>query len=217
MDLSPATEADASELARRIHAGEWIVDLRSRTAYATDHVTGTVNVEGGDSFLTYLAWILPWGQPVTLVGDTQGEVDQAQRQLVRVGIDRPAAQSLGGVDAFGHGLDRGSYRVTDLDELAGRLAEGDDALHVLDVRRDGERAEGGIAGSLHVPLHDLERRMHEIPTDGQVWVHCASGYRASIAASLLARAGRTPVLIDDRSSRLHDAGLPVTTSPRRSS
>lgn len=211
IDLSPATEADASELARRIHAGEWVVDLRSRTAYAADHVTGTVNVEGGNSFLTYLAWIIPWGQPVTLVGDTQEEVTDAQRQLVRVGIDRPAAQALGGVGAYGRELERGSYRVSDLDELAKRLTDGDDAVHVLDVRRDGERAEGGIRGSLHIPLHDLERRMDEVPTDGEVWVHCASGYRASIASSLLARAGRTPVLIDDLSSRFGDVALEVTT------
>jgi hydroxyacylglutathione hydrolase len=210
VDLSPATEADPTELARRIHAGEWIVDLRSRTAYATDHVTGTINVEGGNSFITYLAWIIPWGQPVTLVGDTQDEVADAQRQLVRVGIDRPAAQAVGGVDTYGAGLDRASYRVSDLDGLAKRLTDGDDTVHVLDVRRDGERAEGGIAGSLHVPLHDLERRMHEVPSDGEIWVHCASGYRASIAASLLARAGRTPVLVDDLSSRLREAGLPVS-------
>ncbi len=211
VDLSPATEADPTELKRRIHAGEWVVDLRSRTAYATDHVAGTINVEGGNSFITYLAWIIPWGQPVTLVGDTQDEVEDAQRQLVRVGIDRPAAQAIGGVETYGTGLDRGAYPVSDLDGLAKRLTDGDDGVHVLDVRRDGERAEGAIAGSLHVPLHDLERRMTEVPTDGEIWVHCASGYRASIAASLLARAGRSPVLVDDESSRLGEAGLEVTT------
>lgn len=209
VDLSPATEADPTELLRRIHAGEWVVDLRARTAYAADHVTGTVNVEGGDSFITYLAWIIPWGVPVTLVGDTQDEVEDAQRQLVRVGIDRPAAQAIGGVERYGDGIDRGAYRVTDLDELRDRL--GDDGVHVLDVRRDGERAEGGIAGSVHVPLHDLVTRMDEVPTDGEVWVHCASGYRASIAASLLARAGRTPVLVDDTADRIPELGFELTT------
>jgi len=49
---------------------------------------------------------------------------------------------------------------------------------------------------VHIPLHDLERRRAEVP-DGEVWVHCASGYRASLAASLLDRAGRTVVAIDD--------------------
>jgi len=206
IDLSPAVEADPTELARRIHAGEWVVDLRSRTAYARDHVTGTVNVEVGNSFITYLAWIVPWGMPVTLVGDTQEEVSDAQRQLARVGIDRPAAQALGGVDSYGEGIDRGSYRTDTLDTLAKKLAD-DEELHVLDVRRHDERATGGIKGSIHIPIHELERRMDEVPTDGEVWVHCASGYRASIATSLLARAGRTPVLLDDSDTRLEELGF----------
>jgi hydroxyacylglutathione hydrolase len=211
IDLSPAEEADPAELARRIHAGEWVVDLRTRTAFARDHVSGTVNVEVGNSFITYLAWIVPWGTPVTLVGDAQDEVDDAQRQLARVGIDRPAAQALGGVERYGEGIDRGHYRISDLEELAKAMAD-DRPLHVLDVRRNDERAGGGIAGSVHVPIHELERRMDEVPDDGEVWVHCASGYRASIAASLLARAGRTPVLVDDTDSRLRELGFELTTS-----
>ena len=209
VDLSPAIEADPTELARRIHAGEWVVDLRSRTAYAKDHVTGTVNVEVGNSFITYLAWIVPWGMPVTLIGDTQEEVAEAQRQMVRVGIDRPAAQALGGVDTYGQGIDRGSYRMDTLDTLAKRMAD-EEHLHVLDVRRNDERSTGGIKGSIHIPIHELERRMDEVPTDGEVWVHCASGYRASIASSLLARAGRTPVLLDDSDTRLEELGFELT-------
>ncbi|MCC5947597.1 MAG: MBL fold metallo-hydrolase [Nitriliruptoraceae bacterium] len=210
IDLSPAVEADPTELARRMHAGEWVVDLRTRTAFARDHVRGTVNVEVGNSFITYLAWILPWGTPVTLVGDSQEEVSEAQRQLVRVGVDRPAAQNAGGVDTYGTGLDRDSYRVTDLEELAKRFADGEQP-HVLDVRRDGEWAGGGIASAMHVPLHDLVRRVEELPREGEIWVHCQSGYRASIAASIVARSGRTPVLVDDDAGRIHELGFELTT------
>ena len=206
VDLSPAIDADPSELARRIHVGEWVVDLRERTAYAKDHVVGTVNVEVGNSFITYLAWLVPWNVPITLIGDTQEEVAEAQRQMVRVGIDRPAAQALGGVDAYGEGLERGSYPIVDLEVVAKRLAEGED-VHVLDVRRDDERTDVAIAGSQHVPLHELLRRMDEVPTDREVWVHCASGYRASLASSLLARAGRRPVMIDDESARIKELGI----------
>ena len=82
---------------------------------------------------------------------------------------------------------------------------------VLDVRRDDEWAEGRINGALHIPLHELEERLDEVP-DEQVWVHCASGYRASIAASLLDRAGRTVVAIDDEwaAATKHDS-LGVTS------
>jgi hydroxyacylglutathione hydrolase len=211
VDLSPAVEADPTELARRIHAGEWVVDLRSRTAFAKDHVTGTVNVEVGTSFITYLAWIVPWGVSITLVGDSQDEVSEAQRQLVRVGIDRPAAQAVDGIEVFGAGLDRGSYRVANLEVLAKQLAD-EAPIHVLDVRRNGERANGGIAGSFHIPLHELERRIDELPTDGEIWIHCQSGYRASIATSLVARSGRTPVLVDDDAGRIEQLGFELTTT-----
>ncbi len=211
VDLSPAVEADPVELSRRIHAGEWVVDLRTRTAYAADHVTGTVNVEVGNSFITYLAWIVPWGMPVTLVGDSAEEVAEAQRQLVRVGIDRPAAQALGGPETYGAGIGRGSYRTTDFEALAKAMTEGADRVQVLDVRRNDERRAGGIVGSLHIPIHELEHRMGEVPTDREVWVHCASGYRASIAASLLARGGRTPILVDDNDDQITELGFDITT------
>jgi hydroxyacylglutathione hydrolase len=203
IDLSPPTHADPDELRARIGAGEWVVDLRTRTAYAADHVRGTVNVELSTQFVTYLAWLVPWNLPVTLIGDTAEEVAEAQRDLVRVGIDRPAAKADGGLEAFAGDLPRGSYRVVDFSQLVDVL----DEVHVLDVRRTDERRSSAIPGSQHIPLHDLERRVEEVPSDREVWVHCASGYRASIAASLLARGGRTPVLLDDEFDRVAELGL----------
>ena len=194
VDLSAPEPVDPVEIRRRIHAGEWVVDLRSRTAFARGHLAGTVNLEVGDSFATYLGWVLRWGTPVTLVGDTAKEVAEAQRQMVRIGIDRPAGAADGGIDTWATGGEVRSYRTATFADLAD--AREGDGFVVLDVRRDDEWAEGRIDGAVHIPLHDLEARFDEIP-DGEVWVHCASGYRASIAASLLDRAGRDVVAIDD--------------------
>ena len=202
VDLSAPELVDPVEVRRRIHAGEWVVDLRSRTAFARDHLAGTVNLEVGDSFATYLGWVLQWGTPVTLVGDTGEQVAEAQRQMVRIGIDRPAGAADGGLDTWASGGVVRSYRTATFTDLANARSDaGDDArdgadLVVLDVRRDDEWAAGRIDGAVHIPLHDLEARVEEIPA-GVVWVHCASGYRASIAASLLDRAGRTVVAIND--------------------
>ncbi|HEX2130002.1 MAG TPA: MBL fold metallo-hydrolase, partial [Actinophytocola sp.] len=66
IDLSPPAEADPSELRRRIDAGEWVVDLRTGTAFAAGHVGGTVNIGLRGQFVTYLGWLMPWGTPVTL-------------------------------------------------------------------------------------------------------------------------------------------------------
>ncbi|MGI8718008.1 MAG: rhodanese-like domain-containing protein, partial [Lapillicoccus sp.] len=81
-----------------------------------------------------------------------------------------------------------------------------DGKVILDVRRDDERVAGFIPGSAHIPMHALLERINEVP-DAQVWVHCASGFRASIAASLLDRAGRDVVLIDDSYDNAVTAGL----------
>ena len=79
-------------------------------------------------------------------------------------------------------------------------------VQVLDARRDDERADGYVRGSRHIPLHELDRRIDEVP-DGQVWVYCASGYRASIAASVLDRPGRQVVLVNDSYDAAVTAGL----------
>ncbi|CAM5226949.1 MBL fold metallo-hydrolase [Streptomyces baarnensis] [Streptomyces griseus] len=81
---------------------------------------------------------------------------------------------------------------------------------MLDVRRDSERAEGWIEGSVHIPVHEVHRRLGEVP-DGTVWVHCAGGMRAGIAASLLDAAGRQGVAVDDRFDAAAEAGLTVVT------
>lgn len=65
-------------------------------------------------------------------------------------------------------------------------------------------------GVVHIPLHRLPGRLDEVPA-GEVWVHCAGGYRASIAASLLAAGGRRVVAVDDAFDHAADAGLPVVT------
>ena len=67
---------------------------------------------------------------------------------------------------------------------------------ILDTRRKQEWDESHIEGAVHIPLHDILKRMDEVP-DGELWVHCAGGYRASIASSILQAAGKTVVHVDD--------------------
>ena len=208
-DLSPPSEADPAELRRRIEAGEWVVDLRSGTAFAAGHVTGTVNFGLDGQFVTYLAWLLPWGTPITLLGETADDVAEAQRELVRVGIDRPAAMSTGKPQDWAGGQPLRTFPQSTFSGLAAQLAQ-DPQTVVLDVRRNQERAEQFIAGSVHIPIHEVLDRLGEIPA-GQVWVHCGGGYRAGVVAALLDARGRDVVAIDDSFDNAGPAGLPLTT------
>jgi hydroxyacylglutathione hydrolase len=192
-DLEAPAPLDAADLRRRIDAGEWVVDLRQRRAFARHHVTGTVSVELGNSFVTFLGWTIPWGTPLTLVGDGAEEVADAQRQLARIGIDHVAGAATGTVEALADGR-TSTYDVADFNGLA--AVAGREGVVVLDVRRPDEWEAGHLAGAIHIPFWELEDRMAELP-DGEVWVHCAGGFRASISASLLDRAGRRAVLVDD--------------------
>src|SRR6266700_6534907 len=116
-DLTPPQWADAAELRRRIEAGEWVVDLRARRAFAAGHVPGTLSFDLDGSFATYLGWLIPWGTPLTLLGRTAGQVAGAQRELVRIGIDRPAAAATGNPAEWSGGRALRSYPVADFTDL----------------------------------------------------------------------------------------------------
>ncbi|CAM5489188.1 MBL fold metallo-hydrolase [Streptomyces viridochromogenes] len=208
VDLTPPGRADAEEIASRLAAGEWVVDLRSRMAFAGGHVAGSFNFEGDGKLATYLAWLIPWGKPVTLLADTPERIADAQRELARVGIDRLAAAATGDPAGWVRAGERlTSFPRARFADLAGVRERGDDVV-VLDVRRDSERAGGHIDGSVHIPVHELHGRLGDVPP-GTVWVHCAGGMRAAIAASLLDAAGRDVVAVDDGFDAAADAGLPL--------
>lgn len=207
--LAPPVPVEADELRRRLDAGEWVVDLRSRKAFAADHLAGSIGVELDDGFSTYLGWLIPWGSRLTLLATTPEEVAAAQRQLVRIGLDQLGGAATGSLDDMATGIARSTHPVTDFGGLAAAVGR-DEALVVVDVRRRDEWQAGHVEGSRNLPLHELITHVHHAP-DGELWVHCASGYRAAIGASLLARAGYPVVLIDDEFDRAEAAGLTIVT------
>ena len=206
-DMSLPERADAGELRRRLEAGEWLVDLRTRTAFAAGHAPGTYNFGIDGQFSTYVGWIMKWGTPITLLGESEEQVAEAQRELVRIGIDHPAAMATGKPESR-TAAEVASYPVATFPDLV-------DVRHhrqvtVLDVRRASEYDEDHIEDAVNIPIQEIATRVDEAP-QGELWVHCASGYRASIAASFLAASGRNVVLIDDEYEKARDAGLPITS------
>ncbi|MGH3481149.1 MAG: rhodanese-like domain-containing protein, partial [Nocardioidaceae bacterium] len=204
VDLSLPQVVNPAELRCRIEAGEWVVDLRERTAFAAGHLAGSLGFELSTSFVTYLGWLYRWGTPLTLIGASMDQIAEAKRELVRIGIDSLAGVAAGDIQALADAGEIRSYPVTNFAHLAKARAERD--VHILDTRRNDERAQGGVRDSQHIPLHELGERIDEVP-DGEVWVHCESGYRASITASVLDQPGRQVVLINDSYDSAKKAGL----------
>src|SRR6202035_4850120 len=73
-DLSLPHRAGPAELRRRVAAGEWLVDLRSRRVFAAGHLAGSLGFELGNTLAPQLGWLLPAGTPVTLLGESAGQV-----------------------------------------------------------------------------------------------------------------------------------------------
>ena len=174
--------------ARRVRAGEWVVDLRDRAAYAAGAPPGQHRHRAGPAVLaTYLGWLVPWGMPVTLVGESPEQIAEAQRQLVRIGIERPAGAAVVGPPSWPPRTGRPATPARASTTSPGPGSGGGPT--VLDVRREDERAAGAIPGLRTSRCTRLLADLDDAPR-GRPWVHCASGYRAAIAASL-PRAGRT--------------------------
>jgi hydroxyacylglutathione hydrolase len=207
VDLSLPKLVDPDELRRRIEDGEWVVDLRERTAFAAGHLGGTLGFELSDSFVTYLGWLYQWGAPLTLIGETEDQVADARRELVRIGIDDLDGAAVGEIYTLVAGTALRSYRVADFAALSEVLREKD--ITVLDVRQRNEYEKSHIDGAINIPLHELADRRGSLP-GGEIWVHCASGYRSSVAASMIDRPDRTTVLIDDDYDNAKDTDIPST-------
>ncbi len=214
LDLRPPSAATPDELRRRLEQGEWVVDLRSRKAYASSHLAGIVSLGLDGPMATWLGWMIDWGAQLTLVGETADQVAAAQRELARIGIDALAGAATGQPAELA--AEPGQLRempMATFEDLAGALQGGTGGLPaadvVLDVRTHNEFRASHVKDAVHVPLYELANRVGEIPV-GTVWVHCGSGYRAAAAASVLERAGRQAVVVDDHVDKAAGVGVPMT-------
>lgn len=179
------------QVARRMHDGAWLVDARNRTLFAQAHVPGSVNIELDSTFGTYVGWTVPFNSSLILMlpEPLGASAEHAVTQLIRIGYDKLEGYVAGGVDAWrADGRSVRAYQTATVDDLCHAYLEGR-PLQVLDVRQPAEFREGHVPGSLNLFVGDLPQRVQEVPTNKELWVACASGYRAAIAASLLDRAG----------------------------
>lgn len=199
----PARPATAEEVADAVLRGSWVVDLRSRGRFATGHLPGTVSVEYSTQFATYVGWLVPWQDDIVLLTDSPHLLEPALRDLARIGIEGVGTHVLDAQAPLA-----ASYRRATWADFRTPAA---DARIVLDVRQRDEWDAGHLPGARHLPVQDVERVGPTLPA-GEVWVHCRSGYRAGIAASLLHRLGRAVVHVDDSWEQVAALGITTTTT-----
>lgn len=178
------------EILRNVKAGDTLLDVREPTDFARAHLAGSLNIGLSGKFATWAGVLLDRSRAIWLVADPGREVEAATR-LGRIGFDLVKGYLEGGSNAFAarNDLVRGFRRV-DADALAVELAS-NAPPHVLDVRAESEWRTQHIDGAQLVPLPELEARVAEVPRDRRIVIHCAGGYRSSIAASILMKHGFT--------------------------
>lgn len=172
-----------------------VVDARARSAFASAHIPGSLGVELADDFGTWVGWLAPFNTPIVLVLDPNQDLNEAMVQLQRIGFDQVNGV-LRGVERWAAaGFATVSYAIVSADVFAAAVEDGT-ARQVLDVRSPSEWQAGSIPGAQWRYLPDLlDGPPPAITQSEPVWVVCASGFRASIAASILQRLGYQPVVL----------------------
>ena len=168
--------------------GAQVLDTRESAAFAAAHLAGSINIGLIGQYATWAGTILSREAPIVLVADPGTEMESALR-LGRIGFDHVVGFLAGGLASASVGPARiATTERVGTDVAAARLASATPPV-VLDVRTPSERAQKHIEGSTHIPLNHLLDRITQIPRGRPLLVHCAGGYRSSIAASLLQREG----------------------------
>jgi DMSO/TMAO reductase YedYZ molybdopterin-dependent catalytic subunit/glyoxylase-like metal-dependent hydrolase (beta-lactamase superfamily II)/rhodanese-related sulfurtransferase len=169
--------------------GAEVLDSRDPPDFAGAHLAGSINVGLGGSYATWAGTVLDRERPLVIVADPGREGESAMR-LARIGFDNVTGYLKGGMQELDERPDLVAKieRVTAV-TLAEQLGERDSPL-VLDVRSEAEWRDARIGRSMNIPLGQLMGRLHDLPADRSLVVHCETGYRSSIAASLLRREGR---------------------------
>jgi hydroxyacylglutathione hydrolase len=171
-----------------------VIDVRRPEAFGGAHIPGSLNIGAGQNLSMWAGWIVPPDHPILLVGDAGVTMEEVRRSLIRVGLDDILGFLKGGMSAWIEaGLEQAHIPQISVTELAERLDTNRQET-VLDVRSPGEWKGGHIRGALHIPGGDLPKHLDRVPQQGPVNVICGSGYRSSLATSVLKRAGHQNVV-----------------------
>jgi len=171
--------------------GGQLLDTRDPAEFAAAHLLGSINIGLVGQYATWAGTILSRERPIVIIADPGRESESAVR-LGRIGFDHVVGFLKGGLHSIGSRADlTATTERVSAPVAAERVAHGEAIL--VDVRTPGEREQKHVAGSISLPLNHLVERSAELPRDRPLLIHCAGGYRSSIAASLLQRLGFTEV------------------------
>lgn len=160
-----------------------VIDARNKVDFGTGFISGSINVQGNDSFSTWVGWLLDYqGQFMLIASDEQ--MDDLTRKLMRIGMDNVYGY-ISDVESLG--LELRTANIIDIETFKNYVGKED--VQIVDVRGEEEYKSGHIEGAEHVFVGTLQQNLDEISRDKQVVIHCQAGDRSAIAYSLLRKNG----------------------------
>ena len=184
---------DVDAVLARQAEGATLLDTRDGVEFAGSHLRGSINIPLDGKYATWCGTVLDKAAPIVVIAD-EGREEESVMRLGRIGFDRVLGRLERGIEALQDRpeLLESTTRIT-ARAVAERLGE-PEPPEILDVRTEQEWSRGHIEGSRNLPLNQLAARAAELPSSRPLVVHCQSGYRSTIAVSLLQKLGRNDVL-----------------------
>ncbi|GIL23942.1 MAG: MBL fold hydrolase [Bacteroidota bacterium] len=174
------------DLKAAMDKGIKVIDTRLKQDFAAGFIPGSINIQGNNSFATWMGWFLTYEEPFILIAE-ESKHDDLVRKLMRIGLDNiyGYVPDVQGWAAQGGTLEK--VNMISLDEFKNIIKT--NHTQIVDLRGSSEYKSGHIKGTDHVFIGTLETNLDKIKKDQQVIIHCQGGDRASIGYSLLAKHG----------------------------
>ncbi len=194
-ELPPLAGLSADEVARRQEAGAVVLDTRPTAQFGAGHVPGSIHIGLGGQYASWAGILIGLDREIVLVAEDPERLAESRMRLTRVGIEKVTGHLEGGVLAW----EKSGRRLAEVPQisvvqLAEQLRERPGEIQVVDARKPGEWDAGHIEQAVLKPLSELTLRTADLDPQKPIAVHCKSGYRSSIATSLLKRAGFREVM-----------------------
>ena len=166
------------------NAGVKIIDTRNKISFAGGHFPDSINIQDNSAFSTWAGWILDYQNPFLLI-TRDDRIEDLTKALIRIGLDNIAGY-VNDIDK----ISNAGYELKTLNQLTvHELNENLNDYFVLDVRGKSEFEASHIPRANNIPAGYIVDNLHKLPANKKIVVHCASGDRSAIAASVLLSAG----------------------------
>jgi hydroxyacylglutathione hydrolase len=213
-ELADGAAFSPHDVADRQTTGALVIDARSPEAFGEGHIPGAVSLGLGSSFAIWAGWLTPYDRELILVLDQDQQLDEARTELRRIGLDRVVGYLKGGMAAWrAGGREVATLPQMSVREVARHLAAPPNGLVVIDVRDATEWTRGHIPGAVNRPAGEIAQGTSApVKAAEHVAVVCGTGYRSTVAASLLqAHDVQNVINVTGGMETWEAAGLPTTT------